>query len=205
MSRSIWKRIRELERRIDRLTREPPALPQDPVEFCMEALGLEPTSYQRRLLETKSRRVLLRWARQTGKTTALACLCIIHAAQNPGSVVLVVAPGLRQSRILGERVRGLLGRMPRGPRSAVLERQLRTIFRFRNGSSVTVLPNSENQLRGFTADLIVVDEAAFFRNDETIFRNILPPMLATTGGYSEFSMVPVVDSSYYMWCSLEIS
>ena len=190
MSRSLWKKIRDLERKIDRLTQEPPALPRDPAGFCKEVLGLALTSYQKRLLETGSRRVLLRWARQTGKTTALACLCIIHASQHPGSVVLVVAPGLRQSRILGERVRELLGRMPRGLRKAVLDQQLRTIFRFRNGSQITVLPNSENQLRGFTADLIVVDEAAFFHNDETIFRNILPPMLATTGGSLVVSSTP---------------
>jgi len=190
VSRSIWGKIRDLERKIDRLTQEPPKLPRDPAGFCMEALGLDLTSYQRRLLETGAKRVLLRWARQTGKTTALACLCIIHAAQNPGSVVLVVAPGLRQSRILGERVRELLGRMPRRLRRAVLDQQLRTIFRFRNGSRITVLPNSENQLRGFTADLIVVDEAAFFHNDEAIFRNILPPMLATTGGSLFVSSTP---------------
>jgi len=190
VSRSLWKKIRDLERKIDRLTQEPLALPRDPAEFCKEVMGLALTSYQRRLLETGSRRVLLRWARQTGKTTALACLCIIHASQHPGSVVLVVAPGLRQSRILGERVRELLGRMPRGLRRAVLDQQLRTIFRFRNGSRITVLPNSENQLRGFTADLIVVDEAAFFHNDEAIFRNILPPMLATTGGSLVVSSTP---------------
>lgn len=190
MSRGLWKKIRDLERKIDRLTQEPPALPRDPAGFCREVLGLALTSYQRRLLETRSLRVVLRWARQTGKTTALACLCIIHASQHPGSVVLVVAPGLRQSRILGERVRELLGRMPRGLRKAVLDQQLRTIFRFRNGSQITVLPNSENQLRGFTANLIVVDEAAFFHNDDAIFHNILPPMLATTGGALIVSSTP---------------
>ena len=190
MSRSTWRKIKSLERKIDQLTLRPPSLPQDPDEFCSEILRFEPTSYQRRLLETVSKRIVLRWARQTGKTTALACLCIIHAALHPHQMILIVAPGLRQSMILGERIRELLGRMPREHRRGIVSQQLRTIFRFRNGSQITVLPNSENQLRGFTAHLIVVDEAAFFHNDEEIFRNILPPMLATTGGALTVSSTP---------------
>ncbi len=92
--------------------------------------------------------------------------------------------------ILGDRVRELLGRMPREIRRSVVGQQLRTIFRFRNGSQITVLPNSENQLRGFTAHLIVVDEAAFLHNDEAILRSILPPMLATTRGALIVSSTP---------------
>ncbi|MCJ7574624.1 hypothetical protein MUO93_10245, partial [Candidatus Bathyarchaeota archaeon] len=157
MSRSLWRKIKSLERRIDQLTRKPPNLPADPFEFCTKILRFEPTSYQRRLLESKAKQVLLRWARQTGKTTALACLCIIHASNHPGTATLIVAPGLRQSMILGERIRELLGRMPREYRRAIVSQQMRTIFRFRNGSQITVLPNSENQLRGFTAHLIVID------------------------------------------------
>lgn len=190
MSTSLRRKLERLERRVDRLTRKPPSLPTDPTEFCASVLQLKLTGYQRRLLESKAKRIILRWARQTGKTTMLACLCIIHAAQNPGAQVLIVAPGLRQSMILGGRVRELLTRMPSGLRQAIVSQQRRTIFRFRNGSQITVLPNSENQLRGFTAHLIVVDEAAFFHNDEPILRSILPPMLATTGGALVVSSTP---------------
>ena len=190
MSRSLRKRIKGLERRIDELALKPPSLPRDAFEFCRKILNFKPTSYQRRLLETESKRVVLRWARQTGKTTALACLCILHAALHPHQMILIVAPGLRQSMILGDRIRKLLGQMPRDHRQTVISQQLQTIFRFRNGSQIIVLPNSENQLRGFTADIIVVDEAAFFHNDEEIFRNILPPMLATTGGALIVSSTP---------------
>jgi phage FluMu gp28-like protein len=190
VSRSLWRKIKNLERKIDDLTRQPPVLPRDPVEFCNEILRFNPTSYQRKLLRTRSKRVVLRWARQTGKTTVLACICIIQATLNPGSMILIVAPGLRQSMILGERIRELLGRMPREYRRSIVSQQRQTIFRFRNRSQITVLPNSENQLRGFAAHLIVVDEAAFFHNDEAILRNILPPTLATTGGTLIVSSTP---------------
>jgi len=190
LSRSIWRKIQSLEKRIDQLTRKAPALPRDPVEFCREILRFEPTSYQTRLLETESKRVVLRWARQTGKTTALACLCIIHAALHPDRTVLIVAPGLRQAMILGDRIRELLSRMTLDYRRSIVSQQRQTIFRFRNGSQIIILPNSENQLRGFATHLIVVDEAAFFHNDEAILRNILPPMLATTDGALIVSSTP---------------
>ena len=190
MSTALWRKVRDLEGRIERLEREPPSLPGDPVEFCTDLLRLKPTGYQGRLLGTASKRVVLRWARQTGKTTALACLCIIHAALHPEETALIVAPGLRQSMILGDKIRELLGHMTVECRQGIISQQRRTIFRFRNGSRIIVLPNSENQLRGFTAGLIVVDEAAFFHNDEVIFRNILPPMLATTGGSLIVSSTP---------------
>ena len=190
MSRSIWRRIEKLERKINELIQKPPDLPQDPVEFCNKILQFRPTSYQEKLLKTESKRVILRWARQTGKTSTLACLCIYYAATHPNKVILIVSPGLRQSMILGDRIRELIRHMPREYRKAILKQELRTIFRFRNGSRIIILPNSENQLRGFTADLIVVDEAAFFRNDKEIFYNILPPMLATTGGTLIISSTP---------------
>jgi phage FluMu gp28-like protein len=92
--------------------------------------------------------------------------------------------------ILGDSIRDLIGKIPKQQRENIINQQLRTIFRFTNGSQIVILPNSENQLRGFTADLIVVDEGAFFHNDEEIFRIILPPMLATTGGTLIVSSTP---------------
>jgi len=102
----------------------------------------------------------------------------------------VIAPGLRQSMIVGRKIKELLNAMPKGHRRTMIRQQLKTIFRFRNGSEIIILPNSENQLRGFSAHLIIADEAAFFRNDEAIFNNILPPMLATTGGTLIVSSTP---------------
>ena len=182
MSRNLLKKINRLERKIKQLTQKPPPLPQEPTQFCEKILHFTPTSYQKRLLESKAKRIAIRWARQSGKTKALAALAIRHACTNPKSTTLVVAPGLRQSMIVGQRIGELLDEMPKQHRKGLLRQQLKTIYRFRNGSEILLLPNSENQLRGFSAHLIIADEAAFFRNDEAIFEYILPPMLATTGG-----------------------
>lgn len=67
-------------------------------------------------------------------------------------------------------------------------------MRFRNGSKIVALPNSEHLLRGYTAHLIVVDEAAFFHNDETIFMNRYPAYGPPTGDIN--SVIPAVGISH---------
>ena len=189
MSRSLWRKLKSLENRINSFSIKPPQLPDDSHTFCEELLKFRPTSYQRRLLESDSKRIVVRWARQSGKTTALATLSIIRAVTIPKSTVLIISPGLRQSMILGDRIRSLLENLP-GEYRGLVRQRLKTIFRFRNRSIIIILPNSEHQLRGFTADLIVADEAAFFHNDVAIFDSILPPMLATTDGTLIVSSTP---------------
>jgi len=189
VSRGLWRKLKSLESRINGIAVKPPTLPGEPQSFCVELLRFRPTSYQRRLLESDSKRIVVRWARQSGKTTALATLSIIRAVTIPRSTVLIISPGLRQSMILGDRIRSLLESLP-GEYRGLVRQRLKTIFRFGNRSTIIVLPNSEHQLRGFTADLIVADEAAFFHNDDAIFDNILPPMLATTDGTLVVSSTP---------------
>ncbi|MEM2906056.1 MAG: terminase family protein [Candidatus Bathyarchaeia archaeon] len=165
-------------------------LPADPVEFSEQLLGFKPTSYQEAYLRDSSKRILLRWARQTGKSLAVAAKAIWYAANNPGTLTLIVAPSLRQSMLLSDRVQDLLAQLRPDVRKRLVAKQQRTVIKFRNGSRIVALPNSENLLRGFTANAIVADEAAFFANDEEIFRNVLTPMLATTGGSLTVSSTP---------------
>ena len=168
-------------------------MPFDPVEFCTRLLGYTPTSYQRELLAalpSGCKRLVLRWARQSGKTQALASAMIWFCATRPGSLALIVAPGLRQSMILRDKVHALIDHIPKEKRRALIRRRLRTTITFRNGSTIVALPNSENLLRGYTAHLVVCDEAAFFHNDEAIFTGVLTPMLATTDGAMIVSSTP---------------
>lgn len=133
---------------------------------------------------------MLRWPRQSGKTHSLAAYALWQASTHPGTTTLLVAPSQRQSMILNDKIRKLIDASPRKVRSALLGARTRTVMRFRNGSAIFALPNSENLLRGFTAHLIILDEAAFFQNDEKIFQHVLTPMLATTGGKMIVSSTP---------------
>lgn len=165
-------------------------LAEDPVLFSILVLGHRPTDYQKELLRCRSNRVLVRWPRQSGKTSGLAIYAIWSSAFHARTTTLIVAPSRRQSMIVGDMIHGYLDGVPRKIRRALVKKKLRTTIYFRNGSRIVMLPNSENLLRGYTADLVIVDEAAFFDNDESIFQHVLAPMLATTDGAMIVSSTP---------------
>ena len=141
------------------------------------ALGLEPDGWQEELLRSTSERVLLNCCRQSGKSTMTAVIALHRALYHPGSLILCLAPALRQSQELFGKVLGFyrdLGR-PVSPQS---ERKLS--LELENGSRIVTLPGSEKTIRGFSGtSLLVLDEAARVE-DELYFA--VRPMLAVSGG-----------------------
>jgi len=141
------------------------------------ALGLDPDPWQEDLLGSSSDRVLLNCSRQSGKSTISAIIALHRALYHPGSLVLALAPALRQSQELFGKVAGFyrdLGRpvAPRGERKLSLELD--------NDSRIITLPGSEKTIRGFSGvSLLVVDEAA--RVDDQLYF-ATRPMLAVSGG-----------------------
>jgi len=150
----------------------------NPVLFSETVLDFHPFAYQEKLLRDYSRRIVSCMGRQTGKTTTIAVKAIHFAYTNPKTTTLIVSPSLRQSMILFDRIVSLIYNNEWLPTSVV--RKTRTIIQLDTGSQIIALPCSENFLRGYTAHLLIIDEAAFL--PETTMTNILFPMLATTHG-----------------------
>ena len=67
----------------------------DRVAFAQKA-GLKPDPWQRDLLRSSSDRVLLNCCRQSGKSTMTAIVVLHRALYHPGSLILCLAPALRQ-------------------------------------------------------------------------------------------------------------
>jgi hypothetical protein len=177
-------------------------LPQDAVEFVEELFHFTPKQYQASLLKDESKRIVVRWSRQAGKTTCIALRAIWFALTHPKTLTLIVAPTLRQSMIMSDRIQDFLGCLPKEKRSALIEKLQRTTVRFkRGGSRIVALPNSPQLLRGYTADQVIADEAGFFREDDLVFYNVLYPMLSTTDGTLIASSTPwSKDSVFYRMC-----
>jgi len=94
--------------------REDLRLALDRVAFA-RALGLEPDPWQEALLRSSSDRVLLNCSRQSGKSTMTAVIALHRALYHPGSLILCLAPALRQSQELFGKVLGFyrdLGLVP---------------------------------------------------------------------------------------------
>src|SRR5215217_4588327 len=128
----------------------------DRVAFA-HSLGIVPDPWQERLLRTSSKRIIMACSRQSGKSTMSAIIALHRALYYPGSLVLCLAPALRQSQELFTKIAGFyrdLGRPvpPQGERKLSLELE--------NGSRIITLPGSEKTIRGFSGvDLLLVDEA----------------------------------------------
>jgi hypothetical protein len=142
---------------------------KNPAFFSRWLLRFNPTNYQTKLLLDPSKRVVARWCRQSGKTTTLAIKALWFAVFHPQTVTLIVSPSLRQSMILRDTISGLIERMPMDARRIFVEKLLRiTIYLWRR-SRIIALPANPDTLRGYTAHMILVDEADFFQDPETIF------------------------------------
>jgi hypothetical protein len=148
----------------------------DRVSFA-RSVGMEPDPWQEDLLRSSSARTLLNCSRQSGKSTMSAVMALHRALYHPGSLVLCLAPALRQSQELFGKIACFyrdLGRpvAPQGERKLSLELE--------NGSRILTLPGSEKTIRGFSgAALLLVDEASRVA-DELYYA--VRPMLAVSGG-----------------------
>jgi hypothetical protein len=168
--------------------------PQDPLLniqtnpslFTKLLANWHPFPYQEKLLSDQSKRIVSCWGRQCGKTTTVAVKAIHYTYTNPNTTVLVASPSLRQSTIMLNRIQELM------ENSFILKqgvaKQTRTEIQLLNNSIIVALPCSENLLRGYTADLIICDEAAFMP-EETITQ-VMFPMLSTTNGKAIFLSTP---------------
>jgi Terminase large subunit, T4likevirus-type, N-terminal len=148
----------------------------DRVAFAW-ALDLEPDEWQDQLLRSNSNRVLLNCSRQSGKSTMTAVIALHRALYHPGSLILCLAPALRQSQELFGKVISFYHNISR-PVMPSAERKLS--LELENGSRIVTLPGSEKTIRGFSgASLLILDEAARVE-DELYFA--VRPMLAVSGG-----------------------
>src|SRR5262245_11207355 len=152
------------------------ALALDPA-LVLEARGLAPDPWQRDLLLSANRQVLLCCSRQAGKSTAVSALALHTALFTPGALVLLLSPSLRQSAELFRQVLAADNALGR-PLRSLYRSQLR--LELANGSRVLCLPGREDTIRGFAGvGLLIFDEAARIRDD--LYRSVRP-MLAVSQG-----------------------
>lgn len=146
-------------------------------EFALERLGFAADEKQAAVLDSTARRGILNCTRQWGKSTLLAAKAVHRAWTEPGSLVLVASPSVRQSAEFLRKAAGFLRRLGvkrkgDGDNAASLA--------LPNGSRIVGLPGTEATVRGFSAvSLLLIDEAA--RVQDAVYKS-LRPMLAVGNG-----------------------
>ena len=153
------------------------ALALDAVAFA-RAAGLEPDPWQARILRSAARRTMLNCSRQAGKSTVTSLLALHTALYVPGSLILILAPALRQSQELFRKVKQHASACNIPNEAIEAETSLR--IELANGARIETLPGKEGTIRGFSAvSLLIVDEAS--RVPDELYRAVRP-MLAVSGG-----------------------
>jgi hypothetical protein len=142
-----------------------------------DAIGMVPDPWQDDVLRSRHPRILLNCHRQSGKSTVSGILAVHTAIYEPGSLILLIAPALRQAIELFKKCLEVYRNLGR-PVAAEAENQLSLVLT--NGSRIICLPGKNDTTRGFSAvRLLIIDEAS--RVEDSLIGS-LRPMLAVSGG-----------------------
>jgi len=142
-----------------------------------ERVGLTPDEWQRRLLESTADRILLNASRQSGKSSMVAVLAVATALYEPGALVLLLSPTLRQSGELFKKAAGIYRDLGR-PVAAESETAL--TLTLANRSRIVSLPGDEQTVRGYSGvRLLAIDEAS--RVADSLFYSVTPMLSVSRG------------------------
>lgn len=145
-------------------------------EWAETALGFIPDPKQKTVLDQDAHRLILCCSRQWGKTTVVALKALHTAIHQPKTEIVVISKSLKQAGLLIAKVRECAATLGL-PRKRVLGHE--HSLELPNGSKLYAIANRENSARGYTASIVIVDEAAVIA-DEVI--GIATPTLARTNG-----------------------
>jgi hypothetical protein len=142
----------------------------------MRAAGFEPDPWQRRVLLSTSRYILLLASRQSGKSQTTAALALHTGLFRDNALVLLASPTERQSEELFRKIIEIWNRLDR----PVAGRELKFSVEFANRSRIIALPGDPETIRCFSSvDLVILDEAA--RIPDAMFAAVSPMISVSRG------------------------
>ncbi len=145
----------------------------DPVLVFERAFLATPHEWQYSYLRETHPTLVLK-GRQVGASLGAAALAIHTAKYVPDSLAAIISPSLKQSTEIATRAR--IGLRNMGER---LAQDSASLLRLANGSRILSLPGSPRSVRGWSANLLILDEAAYISHETWVAARAL---VAATGG-----------------------
>jgi hypothetical protein len=145
------------------------AIVAEPTSLITRVTGNAADPWQHEFFAANDELLLLLASRGVGKSTSCGLLAYEQAELRRQQTILLLAPALRQSEELFRRVldvRSAFGATHVALRSTML------LIELTNGSRIITAPATERTVRGYRADLIILDEAA--RIDDETFGAVVP-------------------------------
>lgn len=145
--------------------------------FAELLLGMPLWPYQLEAARSRARYRVICAGRQVGKSRLLAVLALHKAFSSPRSTTLIVSGGEVAAKRLLDDVIGMATNSPLLAGSVVDDSS--KLLTLSNGSTIRAVPASDKQIRGWSIDLLIVDEAAFI--EQEIWRAAEPAIIARPG------------------------
>lgn len=168
--------------------------PMTAVETFRAAFGSDPMPHQVTYL-SETRDTLVLKGRQVGISTAGGALAISTVRANPDVLVAIVSPSMKQSQEVTVKCRmGLVALNEK------LVKDASGLLELDNRSRIVSLAGTARAVRGWSADLLIIDEAAFV--EAATFAAARATTIAT-GGRTVVQSTPgnPVGAFYEMWLS----
>jgi len=137
----------------------------------MRAAGLDPDPWQEDLIRCPARQIAALCTRRSGKTRTVGCR-VLSRCMTRRTKVLIFAPTEDQAKELLGYVREMYDAVG-APVPIAAESETRV--KWANGSEVKVKTDRPKSSRGFTPDLIVIDEAA--QVSDPLYLSVMPMLI----------------------------
>lgn len=179
------KRVGELVEWTDERMREYKKCEKDPLYFCKKYVKIvsldegiipfRPHKFQIDMLESmwKRRNTVITTARQIGKSTVTCAFIVWYATFHPNkSVALLANKGDTAREIMGK-VHLAYENLPKWLQQGVVNANKGSL-ELENGSRILATATSGSAIRGYTVNLLFIDEAAFVEDWDTFFTAVMP-------------------------------
>lgn len=175
---------------------------EDPIYFAETYMsvvhvdrGLEKIKlydYQREIITSvhEENAIAAEMARQSGKTTAMTCAILHFILFNSHKNVAILANKAEVSREILARIKLGYEHLPDWIQQGVVEWNKGKI-ELENGSKIMATATSSNNIRGFSVNLLFIDEAAFVENWDEFFTSVYPTI--SSGDTTKLVLVSTVN------------
>lgn len=138
--------------------------------------------YQTEIINTvlNERFTVAECSRQSGKTTSITVFVLWYIIFNPNKTVAILANKAETAREILSRIQLAYEHLPKWLQQGVIEWN-KGSFELENGSRVLAAATSSNNIRGYSINLLIIDEAAFIDGWDDFFTSVFPTI---SSGYS---------------------
>lgn len=164
----------------------------DKIEFIKNKWGWEPHKTQKEFMEYESKIKVGACGRRWGKTEACAYDIAYSFLTKENYTQMIVSPTYDQSRLIFATTEALLAHI----KNIEIRKTPYPVIKLKNNIISARTADSDGRgLRGFKADRIIVDEAAYV--DDRVIYEVISPMLADKNGDLVLISTPFGKNHFY--------